>query len=225
MGQICSLLPPVRVGLACGRPIFIATLRAARLLAGCFVAHRSKTAAGILPLRFAHPAQIRSSATSQGLFYGEMRHLSRLTLRLEEGESQLLTSSVRLDNAVLSVDQTNRELQRAGQKILDPGELHLSRSIFVWLNSCYQHVEIHNYGGEAIAVELILEFEADFADIFEARGHRREKGGKLLEPRVIGSTVSLGVLHEARQSEMALLGEVPYRRYYAALHFACCGLF
>jgi hypothetical protein len=45
------------------RPIFIATLRAARLLAGCFVAHRSKTAAGILPLRFAHPTKIRSSAT------------------------------------------------------------------------------------------------------------------------------------------------------------------
>jgi hypothetical protein len=44
------------------RPIFIATLRAARLLAGCFVAHRSKTTAGILPLRFAHPAKIRSSA-------------------------------------------------------------------------------------------------------------------------------------------------------------------
>ena len=52
------------------RPIFIATLRAARLLAGCFVAHRSKTKAGILPLNaspartFAHPAKIRSSATT-----------------------------------------------------------------------------------------------------------------------------------------------------------------
>jgi hypothetical protein len=46
------------------RPIFIATLRAARLLAGCFVAHRSKTTAGILLLRFAHPAKIRSSATT-----------------------------------------------------------------------------------------------------------------------------------------------------------------
>jgi hypothetical protein len=32
------------------RPIFIATLWAARLLAGCFVAHQSKTTAGILPL-------------------------------------------------------------------------------------------------------------------------------------------------------------------------------
>jgi hypothetical protein len=46
------------------RPIFIATLWAARLLAGCFVAHRSKTTAGILPLRIAHPAKIRSSATT-----------------------------------------------------------------------------------------------------------------------------------------------------------------
>jgi hypothetical protein len=44
------------------RPIFIATLRAARLSAGCFVAHRSKTTAGIVPLRFAHPAEIRGGA-------------------------------------------------------------------------------------------------------------------------------------------------------------------
>ena len=51
------------------RPIFIATLRAARLSAGCFVAHRSKTTAGILPLRFAHPAEIRGRRryTSHGL--------------------------------------------------------------------------------------------------------------------------------------------------------------
>jgi len=35
---------------------------AARILAGCFVARRSKTTAGILPPRAAHPAKIRSSA-------------------------------------------------------------------------------------------------------------------------------------------------------------------
>ena len=44
------------------RPIFIATLRAGRLLAGCFVAHRSKTTAGMLTLRFAHPVKERGSA-------------------------------------------------------------------------------------------------------------------------------------------------------------------
>jgi hypothetical protein len=59
MPATASPLGPSRL-----RPIFIATLWAARLLAGCFVAHRSKTTAGILPLRFAHPAKIRGSATT-----------------------------------------------------------------------------------------------------------------------------------------------------------------
>jgi glycogen debranching enzyme len=130
----------------------------------------------------------------QGLFYREMRHLSRLAFRLEEGALQWLTSSIRLDNAVLAVDQTNAELKRAGQTFLNPGVLHLSRSVFLWLNSCYQDVKIHNYGGEAIAVELIVEFEADFADIFEVRGHQRRRRGELLQPRVAQSTVSLGYL-------------------------------
>ena len=83
MGGLSHVSLPIRVGSACHeqatarrmdrhvteeqrsrRPIFIATLRAARLLAGCFVAHRSKTTAGILPLRFAHPVKIRSSAAT-----------------------------------------------------------------------------------------------------------------------------------------------------------------
>ena len=38
------------------------TPRAARILAGCFVACRSKTTAGIFLPRAAHPAKIRSSA-------------------------------------------------------------------------------------------------------------------------------------------------------------------
>jgi hypothetical protein len=38
------------------------TRRAARILAGCFVAPRSKTTAGILPPPAAHPEKIGSSA-------------------------------------------------------------------------------------------------------------------------------------------------------------------
>ncbi len=38
------------------------TRRAARILAGCFVTRRSKTTAGILPPRAAHPTKIHSSA-------------------------------------------------------------------------------------------------------------------------------------------------------------------
>jgi hypothetical protein len=38
------------------------TRRAAGILAGCFVARRSKTTPGILPPRAAHPTKIHSSA-------------------------------------------------------------------------------------------------------------------------------------------------------------------
>src|SRR5438128_12692446 len=41
------------------------TRRAAWILAGCFVAGRSKTTAGILPPRAAHPAKIRRSAATR----------------------------------------------------------------------------------------------------------------------------------------------------------------
>ena len=51
------------------------TRRAARTLAGCFVARRLKTTAGILPARAAHPAKIRSSAAirASGLVHYELR--------------------------------------------------------------------------------------------------------------------------------------------------------
>jgi glycogen debranching enzyme len=129
-------------------------------------------------------------STEQGLFYREMRHLSKLALRLEEGALLLLSSSVRLDNAVLAVDLTNAELL-AGEHPLPPDALHFHRSNFVWENSCYQRIEVRNYAIQAVAIDLIVEFEADFADIFEVRGHRRERRGRLLEPRCEESAVAL----------------------------------
>jgi len=128
----------------------------------------------------------------QGLFYREMRHLSRFVLRLGEGPLMLLSSSLGLDNAVFAVDLTNTELRLSDAMILRSGTLHFHRSNFLWEDSCYLRIEVCSYAVEAIAVELIVEFEADFADIFEVRGHRREKRGQLLEPHVEASAVALG---------------------------------
>ena len=123
-------------------------------------------------------------AKEQGLFYKEMRHLSRFALRLKEGQLLLLSSSVQLDNAVLGVDLTNAELEQSDQKTLLAGTLHFYRANCVWENCCYQRIEIRNYALESIAVELIADFEADFADVFEVRGQQRERRGQLIEPRV-----------------------------------------
>ena len=117
-----------------------------------------------------------------------------MVLHLKEGALQLLSSSIQLDNAVLAVDLTNAEMPVPGLKHLPRGTLHFCRSNFLWGNSCYQRLEVSNYALEPIAVDLILEFEADFADIFEVRGVPRKRRGQLLEPRVGESSVDLGYL-------------------------------
>jgi glycogen debranching enzyme len=149
-------------------------------------------------------------STEQGLFYREMRHLSRLVLRLEEGALLLLSSSVRLDNAVLAVDLTNAELLSSGQD-QHPRTLHISRTNLLWDNTCYQQIEVRNYAMEPTSVELILEFEADFADIFEVRGQQRKRRGQLLEPRVEDSAVVLGYLglDGLRRETRVALSKIP----------------
>ena len=124
------------------------------------------------------------SSTEQGLFYKEMRHLSRFVLRLKDQAPLLLSSSVRLDNAVFTADLTNPELRLADQRDLRRGTLHFSRSSYLWQNTCSQQIQVQNYDREMVVLELILELESDFADIFEVRGFKRESRGNLLNPRV-----------------------------------------
>jgi len=57
-------------------------------LAGCFVAHRSKTTAGILPLRFAHPAKIRSSAANQSRTWCTSPDDCRHPVPISQGECE-----------------------------------------------------------------------------------------------------------------------------------------
>jgi glycogen debranching enzyme len=133
-------------------------------------------------------------SSRQGLFYREMRHLSKLVLGLGQGELLLLSSSVRLDNAILAVDLTNAEVPSSGSENRAVRTVHFHRSSFLWANRCYQRIEVRNYAAEPVALELILEFEADFADIFEVRGHHRTRRGELLEPRLENSAVTLGYM-------------------------------
>ena len=44
-----------------------------------------------------------------GLFHAESRHLSRFTMRVNQQQPLLLSSTIREDNAFLSVDLTNLE--------------------------------------------------------------------------------------------------------------------
>jgi len=120
-----------------------------------------------------------------GLYYQDTRFLSRLTLKLGKDRPLLLSSTVREDNAVLAVDATNPDVCRNGEMVVPRGTLHIFRSKILWKRTCHERLRIHNYGRVAMDFSFSLEFEADFADIFELRGTTRERRGRQMETEIV----------------------------------------
>jgi len=128
----------------------------------------------------------------QGLYYLGVRHLSEWRLLIDEREPLLLNSTVQLDKTPLAVDQTTVALYRQGQLALPQDRLHLRRELAVHdciLSECLQIV---NYHYAPLHLELQYSFEADFRDLFEVRGERREKRGTLHEAQLETDALSLG---------------------------------
>jgi glycogen debranching enzyme len=135
---------------------------------------------------------IESLGTSRfGLFHAEARHLSRFTLRLNQKQPLLLSSTIREDNAFLSVDVTNVDTTMNGDADLARGTVHLFRLEFLREATCYQNFRLLNYGLLPVKVLLTVQFDADFADIFEVRGTQRARKGQRLPDRAEGNRVVL----------------------------------
>jgi glycogen debranching enzyme len=119
-----------------------------------------------------------------GIYDRDTRHLSRLRLRLAGGRPLLLSSVIKDDNAALAVDLMNPDISREGHPVVQRGTVHIFRSMCLWNNACHERLRVHNYGSETVQLSLLLEFAADFADIFEVRGLARESRGHRLPPHV-----------------------------------------
>jgi glycogen debranching enzyme len=104
----------------------------------------------------------------------------------------LLSSTIREDNAFLSVDLTNVDSPQNGTAGLARGSLHIFRLQFLRRAGCYVQVRLLNYSSERADVTLGVRFAADFADIFEVRGTQRERSGDRLADEVTGSEIILG---------------------------------
>jgi glycogen debranching enzyme len=149
---------------------------------------------------------------AHGLYMNDMRHLSKLELRVWDKKPVLLSSTVKENNAVLTVDLTNPELSDADIPDSDsPQEtaeeqpstsdvrvlsdtLHIHRSKFVTSDTAHEKIRIHNYGDLPLTVPVSLHFKADFADMFEIRGTARERSGRMLESQVVDDGVQFGYI-------------------------------
>jgi glycogen debranching enzyme len=120
---------------------------------------------------------IPSEAGEQGLFHDGTRYVSRFELLLGRRHPLLLNSVISDDNIVFTADLTNADVRAEGRIVLARGEIHVFRSRLLCDAGCVERVRISNFALHPIELPLALAFDADFADIFEVRGTRRDRRG------------------------------------------------
>ncbi|PYV18432.1 MAG: amylo-alpha-1,6-glucosidase, partial [Acidobacteria bacterium] len=127
----------------------------------------------------------------EGLYYQGTRFLSHLVLLVDDRRPLLLSSTVKEDNALLVVDLTNPDYLSDGVIARPRDTVHVFRCSFLWKGVCYNSLRVHNYDLRPLEVSLELFFGADFADVFEVRGAKRERRGAQLDPEVESRSVRL----------------------------------
>lgn len=120
-----------------------------------------------------------ASDEAGGLFYNDTRHLSRLAVLINGKEPLLLGSTLRDDNLNLRADLTNPDvLDDDGIELLKD-TVHIGRTIYIHNGVLCERTAVVNHGAETVPLDVTIEFDADFADLFEVRGMRRPMRGSL----------------------------------------------
>jgi glycogen debranching enzyme len=131
----------------------------------------------------------------QGLFHDGTRFLSRFGLLLGAGLPLHLSSTISEDNVVFTADLTNADVRVEDRTVLSHGEVHVLRSRLLFDGGCVERIRVSNFALQRVELPLVIRFDADFADIFEVRGTRRERRGTrladLLEPHCVIRYVGL----------------------------------
>jgi glycogen debranching enzyme len=128
-----------------------------------------------------------SIGSPNGLFYRDMRHLSRWQLRLNGREMAALSAeTLEYDEAVFFLIEPTGTIYR------NPAMSLIRRRQVA--DGMREHLELHNHGMAEVEVEISLLFDADFADLFEVKDDLA-KTGQLYRQREHHG-VTLGYLRE-----------------------------
>jgi glycogen debranching enzyme len=104
---------------------------------------------------------------AKGYFFDDVRHISRWTLRLDEEKLQCLQSA--------AVDYYSARIMLAPGG--DQPRLTVTRDRFV-TDGVHEDLEVINHSRERQQFKLELTFDADFADIMEARNGSKVRDGR-----------------------------------------------
>ncbi|HKT18471.1 MAG TPA: amylo-alpha-1,6-glucosidase [Stellaceae bacterium] len=121
---------------------------------------------------------VSADGSPEGLYHKDTRYLSRLGVLVNGRRPLLLSSTVQDNNAILTADLTNPDFFVDGVLDLPRDTIQIVRSKFLWEGTCYERLGLRNFDSQTRRIEFGFHYAADFADIFEVRGHKRERRGK-----------------------------------------------
>ena len=118
----------------------------------------------------------------EGVYHEGTRFLCHERMLLNGQPLLLLSSAVSSDGSTVIVDLTNPDIYLDEELALPHGTVHIGRQKVLWDAVCYQSTKVCNFGTEPVEIVISLNFDADFSDIFEVRGVKRESRGELRAP-------------------------------------------
>lgn len=140
-----------------------------------------------------------------GIFFQGCRHLSEFVLVLWDARPLLLSSTVKSDNFSFVADMANVDVTDGQNIVVHRGTLHIVRSRFLWRDVAHEELRIVNYGLAPLRVPIRIAFAADYADIFEVRGMRRERRGRRLDDLITNNSILMtyeGLDQELRRTRI-----------------------
>jgi glycogen debranching enzyme len=117
--------------------------------------------------------------TPEGIFFRDTRYLSRFEMRFQGRRPLLLESVLQDDNAALSVDLTNPDIDPHEEHGIQRDTIAISRTKFLWDDVCFERIGLRNFDCKSRVFNIDFLFDADFYDLFEVRGICRARRGKL----------------------------------------------
>jgi glycogen debranching enzyme len=124
----------------------------------------------------------------QGVYHKGTRYISESEFNINGDRPLLLSSAIKEDNEIFSVDLTNEAIpEMDGKPPIPKGIIHIFRNKFIRDGRMYETIGFRNFGNVPCAFDASLNFHSDFRDIFEIRGMKREKRGEIFEVRHIGN--------------------------------------
>ncbi len=132
-----------------------------------------------------------SQGGPDGLFHHDTRYLSRFEFMMNGAHPLLLGSNVLEDNLSLAVDLTNPDIYGDGRIVLPRDSIHAVRSVVLWEGKAFVRLSLRNHWNRPVRLGVSFTFAADFVDLFEVRGARRERHGEKSAEVVAPNEVAL----------------------------------